>query len=72
MFSVPPALLDSLNLRPGDELGIEAESGRLVLERKARPRYTLRQLLAECDKRAKRSKEDREWIDSGPVGRELI
>jgi hypothetical protein len=39
-----------------------------------RPRYTLNELLAQCDPKPKprRTKEDREWLADKPVGRELI
>jgi antitoxin ChpS len=72
MLAVPPALLDILHLRPGVKVGIAIESGRLVVEPQQRPRYTLDELLAQCDPKAARNKEDREWLDSKPAGAELI
>jgi antitoxin ChpS len=72
MLAVPPALLDLLRLRPGAKVGIAIESGRLVVDPQPRPRYTLNELLAECDPKARRTKEEREWLDAKPVGRELI
>jgi antitoxin ChpS len=72
MLAVPPALLDLLRLRPGAKVGIAVESGRLVVEPHQRPRYTLDELLAQCDPGAARSKEDREWLRGKPVGGELI
>lgn len=72
MLAVPPALLDILHLRPGAKVGIAIESGRLVVEPQPRPRYTLDELLAQCDPKAARTKEDREWLDSKPAGAELI
>ncbi len=72
MLAVPPALLDMLRLRPGAKVGMAVESGRLVVEPQLRPRYTLDELLAQCDPKAARTKEEREWLDSKPVGGELI
>jgi antitoxin ChpS len=72
MLAVPPALLDILHLRPGAKVGLVVHNGRLVLEPQQRPRYTLDELLAQCNPKAPRNKEDREWLDSKPVGRELI
>ena len=72
MLAVPRAVLDVLGLRPGVKLGIAIERGRLVVEPPKRPRYTLDELLAQCDSKARRTKEDREWLDNQPVGRELI
>jgi antitoxin ChpS len=76
MLAVPPALLDVLQLQPGARVGIAVESGRLVVEPRQRPRYTLNELLAQCDPKARRSKQsskqEREWLSSKPVGGELI
>ena len=72
MLAVPPALLDILRLRPGTEVGLTVESGRLVVEPRERPRYTLEQLLGQCRPGATRSKAEREWLHNKPVGRELI
>ncbi len=72
MLAVPPALLDILQLRPGAKVGLAVRSGRLVVEPQQRPRYTLEELLAQCNPKAPRNKEDREWVDSKPVGGELI
>jgi antitoxin ChpS len=74
MLAVPPALLNLLRLQPGAKVGIAVECGRLVME--PRHRYSLGELLAQCDRKAggskRASKPEREWLDSKPVGRELI
>ena len=72
MLAVPPALLDLLELRPGAKVGLAVESGRLIIEPPKRPRYTLKELLAQCDPKAPITKEEREWLDSKPAGGELI
>ena len=72
MLTVPRALLDILHLRPGAKVGIAVESGRLVVEPQQRRRYTLDELLVQCKPKAPRMKQDREWLDGKPVGRELI
>jgi len=77
MLAVPPALLDILRLQPGATVGIAVESGRLVVEPQHRRRYTLKELLAQCDPKEPRTrgrtrKEEQEWLDSKPVGGELI
>ena len=72
MLAVPPALLDILRLRPGAKVGLAVQSGRLVVEPRQRPRYTLNQLLAQCNPKAPRGKREREWLDSKPAGGELI
>ena len=72
MLTVPPALLDILQLQPGARVGIAVDRGRLIVEPRLRRRYTLDELLAQCDPKARRSKIEREWLDSKPVGGELI
>jgi antitoxin ChpS len=72
MLAVPPALLDVLGLEPGAKVGIVVESDRLVVEPERRPRYTLAELLAQCNPKSRRSKEDREWLSDQPAGGELI
>ena len=72
MLAVPPALLDILRLRPGAKVGIAVQSGLLIVEPQQRPRYTLDELLAQCDPKARRAKEEREWLDSKPAGGEII
>jgi antitoxin ChpS len=72
MLTVPPALLDILHLRPGAKVGLAVRSGRLIVEPQQRPRYTLDELLAQCNPKARRSKQDRQWLDDRPAGGELI
>ncbi len=72
MLAVPPALLEILHLQPGAKVGIAIESGCLVVEPQSRHRYTLDELLAQCDPKAPRSEEEQEWLDSKPVGGEII
>ena len=71
MLAVPPALLDLLQLTAGAKVGLAVDNGRLMVEPKTRPRYTLDELLAQCDGSAEPSADEREWIEAGPVGREL-
>jgi antitoxin ChpS len=72
MLAVPRALLDSLDLQPGAKVGIAVENGRLVIEPQPHRRYTLNELLAQCNPKARRSKAEREWLRDKLAGRELI
>ena len=72
MLAVPPALLDLLHLSAGAKVGLAVDNGRLVVELQARPRYTLDELLAQCDASAEPPAEDRAWLDARPVGSELL
>lgn len=72
MMAVPPALLDLLELSAGAQVGLTVDNGRLMVEPRPRPRYTLNELLAQCDASAPVSDDDQEWLGSGRAGTELI
>ncbi len=72
MLAVPPVILDLLHLHSGATVGLAVEHGRLVVEPTPRPRYSLDELLAQCDASAEVSAEDRTWLDGKPVGSELL
>lgn len=72
MLAVPPALLDLLGLRPGAKVGVAVEKGRLIVEPRKRPRYRLEELLAQCSPKRRRTKQEHAWLNSKPVGGELI
>jgi antitoxin ChpS len=71
MLAVPPAVLDVLNLRAGTTVELAVEDGRMVIGAKRR-RYTLHELLEQCEATADTSPQDREWTTSAAVGRELL
>lgn len=74
MLAVPPAILDLLHLQAGATVGVAVADGRLVVEPKPRPCYTLAELLAEAEASGTYPlpAEEREWIDAPAVGKELI
>ena len=72
MMAVPPALLDLLHLGAGAKVGLAVDNGRLVVDPQPRPRYTLDELLAQCDASAEATTEDRAWLDDKPMGDELL
>jgi antitoxin ChpS len=72
MMVVPPAILDQLQLQAGTAVALAVDGDRLIVEPPRKPRYTLDELLEQCDPNAPLSDEDRAWIDSAPVGRELL
>jgi len=72
MLAVPPAILDLLHLDAGSTVGLAVDHGRLVVEPTLRPRYSLDELLAQCDASAEIDAEDLAWLESNPVGKELL
>lgn len=72
MLAVPRALLDVLDLQPGTAVDVSIEGGRLIVEKQAKPHYTLAELLAASDYSQTRHDDDRAWIDGAAIGRELL
>jgi antitoxin ChpS len=72
MLAVPPAILEILRLGSGSAVSMAVESGRLVIEPESRKKYTLQELLAQCDASALVSGEDKAWTSSTARGEELI
>ncbi len=72
MMALPKALLDALGLKANEKVSLRLENGRLVIEPQARPRYTLSELVAQCDPNIPASDEDAAWLADEPVGKEAI
>jgi len=71
MLAVPPTILDLLHLQAGATVNVMVDDGRLVIE-PGRPRYSLDELLAQCDEAADLTAEDQEWLNAAPSGNELL
>ncbi len=72
MLTVPPALLEQLNLAAGSAVSLAVEDGRLVVDPAPPVRYTLEDLLAASDYSPPVSPEERAWLDAPAVGREIL
>ena len=72
MLAVPPPLLDLLELRAGAQVNVGIMDGRLVLEPRTRPVYSLEELLSQCDETVPGATDDRAWLDARPAGDELL
>ncbi len=72
MFAIPKPILEGLGLSANTQVGLSVSGGRLIVEPHPRPRYTLAELLEQCDLSAPATDESRAWLDAGPVGREII
>lgn len=72
VMAVPKQILNMLHLCAGSQVEVHVESGRLVIEPKAKPKYTLAELLAQCtESNMTLTAEDQEWLDAKPVGKEV-
>ena len=73
VVAVPKKILSLVDLKAGSQVRIGVENDRVVFEPQTKPRYTLAELLAKSSRKAlKPSREDREWLNGGPVGKEAI
>jgi antitoxin ChpS len=77
MVTVPAAVRDALHLVEGQELRVTVEGDRLVYEparRRRLPKYTLAELLAQCNPDLPLSEAEKEernaWLNGPPAGRE--
>jgi antitoxin ChpS len=74
MLAVPPAILDLLHLEVGATVGLAVDGDRLLVKPvlpQTKPKYTLDELLSQCDPDAEMTEEDRLWLNLAPVGKEL-
>ncbi|MCX7103098.1 MAG: antitoxin [Methylobacter sp.] len=72
MLAVPVAYLEQLHIKVGSAVNMEIDNGRLIIEpKKKQRRYTLDELMANYTP-VEMNDEDRIWLDSSPVGNELI
>jgi len=73
VMAVPKKILSLVDLRAGSQVEISVEKGRVVVEPKAKPHYTLAELLAKCRRTdILNRRRDRAWLDSPPVGKEIL
>ena len=72
MVAVPPALLEMLEMNSNSSVIMNVEAGRLVIEPRKRKKYSLQELLSQCDESAPISDEDRAWTSDSAKGKELI
>ncbi|MDR2946012.1 MAG: antitoxin [Candidatus Adiutrix sp.] len=71
MLALPPNVLEKINLSAGSAVRVSIEQGRIMIEPSI-ARYTLNDLLAQCDPEAPVNTEDHGWLNDGPMGGELL
>ncbi len=72
VMSIPKRILELVHLQSGSQVSIEVQDGKLVVAPKNKPRYTLEELMAQCDLTQPTSADEREWIDAPAAGSEEI
>lgn len=69
---LPPGLLRSLHLSVGSTVSAEEIAGKLVLTPSTKPRYSLEELLAQCDLKAAAPVDSEAWSSMESVGKEVV
>ena len=72
MVAIPKPLLESLGLSANRKVGLSVGDGRLIIEPNPKPRYTLAELIAQCDPSAPVSDEEQAWDEAESAGREML
>lgn len=72
MFAIPKAILESLDLEANASVGLSIDQGKMIVDPRPARRYSLAELVAECDMSAPATAEDAEWLGNVPVGEEAI
>jgi antitoxin ChpS len=74
VMTIPVEVLRKFDWKAGEKIDLELldDGFRVRPATKQRKRYTLAELLEGCDETLPFSAEDKTWLESKPVGRELI
>ncbi|MFR8677078.1 MAG: AbrB/MazE/SpoVT family DNA-binding domain-containing protein [Escherichia coli] len=68
---IPNVVMKELNLRPGQSVEAQVSNNQLILTPISR-RYSLDELLAQCDMNATELSEKDFWCKSTPEGYEIL
>jgi antitoxin ChpS len=72
MMAIPKSVLEGLGLAANTKVALSVDHGRLIVEARPKPKYTLAELLAQCDPAAPASEEEQAWESMKPTGRETL
>lgn len=72
VLTIPTELLQILNIGSGTRVGLEAKNGAILIIPQQKPRYTLKELIAQCDIKARPAPKDSQWLNSASLGKEIL
>jgi antitoxin ChpS len=72
MMTLPKSLLTENNLSIGSKVNIQSLNGQIIITPQKKKRYTLEELLAQCDPSLPMSAEELEWLNAPDVGLEVF
>lgn len=70
VMALPKRLLELVDLHAGSKVNIDVQQGRLVIAPIKRKKYTLAELMAQCDATLPLTVQEQEWLDMPTVGLE--
>ena len=71
MLAILKSVLDGLGLAANEKVALLIDEGRLIIEPRRRPKYTLDELVAQCVP-SEPNDDARAWDETKPVGREIL
>jgi antitoxin ChpS len=71
IMAISEAVVEGLGLAANTRAILSIDRDRFVIQVQHKPRYTLAELLDQCDPSAPEPEEDRSWQNLDPVGREI-
>lgn len=73
VMAVPKQILNLMHLDAGSLVELYLENGKLIVEPKLKPRYSLSELLAQCnEENMLLTGEDHTWLNAKPMGKEAL
>ncbi len=73
VIRIPKAVMEQCHLEVASPINMEVEGNKLIIELDKDCEYSLDELLKQCSpKKMKLTKDDSEWINAKPVGKELL
>lgn len=72
VIAIPKRVLELVHLQSGSQVTIDVQDGKLIVEPSKKPKYTLAELMAQCDLSQPLSAEEQEWLSAPSVGAEEL
>ena len=70
VMALPKRLLELVDLQAGSKVNIDVREGQIIIAPLQRKKYTLAELLAQCDPSQPITAQEQEWMDMPAVGLE--
>lgn len=70
VMAIPKRILELVQLQAGSRVDIDVQQGQLIVIPQRKKRYTLSELLTQCNSTLPLTDEEREWLDVPAVGME--